>query len=405
MAAPTVVPRGAGALGVAAVALAAELVRSDSVNPGLVPGAAGEREVVELLDRRLGTAGFSTHVVAPPGHADRPSLLAASPAVDAGPTVVLTGHLDTVGVAGMVDPFGARVDADRLHGRGACDMKAGVAALVVAAEELLRRTVPARVVLALVADEEDRSLGTRTVLETLPRLGIRPDVALVGEPTWLARTVSVRGYALVGVTLSGRAAHSSQPGLGVNAVTHLGRLLAAVEERHRHVAAEGGSLLVTVAEGGDSPFVLARSARAVVERRTMPGERSEDALAEVEALLAALRADDPEVDATARLLTARDPWRLDTAGAAAALADALDAALTSSAPAGAAPPDPFAAPYWMEAPLWQAAGVPAVVCGPAGGGLHAAEEWVDLAQVRRYTHAVVESVGVFAGEVDRSGAH
>lgn len=403
MAAPEPVAGAAPALGDEAVALAVELVATDSVNPGLVPGAAGEREVVALLDHRLRTRGFATHVVTPPGHPDRPSLLAVSAPVPGAPTVVLTGHLDTVGVAGVPDPFGARVDAGRLHGRGACDMKAGVAALVVAGEEVVRAHSGVRVVLALVSDEEDRSLGTEALLDALPRLGVRPDVALVGEPTWLARTVSLRGYALVEVTFAGRAAHSSQPELGVDAVAHLGRLLAAVEARHREVATTGGSLLVTVAEGGDSPFVVARSARAVVERRTVPGERAEDALEEVEALLARLRHDDPEVDASARLIGAREAWRLDADGAAATLADALDRALARTAPPGAPAPAPFAAPYWMEAPLWQAAGVPALVCGPAGGGLHAPDEWVDLDQVRRYTGAVVEAVRSLTEGAD--GAH
>ena len=144
-----------------------------------------------------------------------------------------------------------------------------------------------------------------------------PDVAVVGEPTWLALAETLRGYALVEVTLCGRAAHSSQPELGVNAVAHLGRLLTAVEARGRDLPDPGGSLMVTVATGGDSPFVLASSARALVERRTVAGESSADALAEVEALLDDLRAADPSVVATARLVVAREAWRLDTDGPAA----------------------------------------------------------------------------------------
>jgi len=178
---------------------------------------------------------------------------------------VLTGHLDTVGVEGMPHPFTPAVEGDRLTGRGSSDMKGGVAAMVVAAEELVRRAVPGRVVLALVADEEDASLGAEAVLAALPGLGVHPDVAVVGEPTWLALTTSLRGYALVEVTLAGRAAHSSQPELGVNAVAHLGRLLVAVERRDAELREAGASLMATVASGGESPFVLARSARVLVE--------------------------------------------------------------------------------------------------------------------------------------------
>lgn len=373
-------------LGADAVALTAELVSTDSVNPGLVPGAAGEAAVVDLLCRRLATSGFDTHRVTPSGHPDRPSLLAVGPGEPGMPCLVLTGHVDTVGTDGMDAPFTPALDGDRLAGRGSCDMKGGVAALVVAAEELARRSAPVRVVLALVADEEDLSLGTESVLEALPRLGLTPDAALVAEPTWLSRTASLRGYAVAEVTLTGRAAHSSQPEEGVNAVAHLGRLLTAVEERERRVAVSGGSLMVTVASGGESPFVLGRTARAVVERRTVAGEAADCVLAELDELLDGLRAEDPTVDARVRLVVAREAWRLDDAGPSAALAEALDTALAAE---GVEQPPPLDAPYWMEAPLWQAAGVPALVCGPAGGGLHAADEWVDLGQVRRFARALV----------------
>jgi acetylornithine deacetylase len=384
--------RPAAALGEDAVALTNALVAIDSVNPGLVPGAAGESGIIDHLRTRLSHSGFETHVITPIGRDDRPSLVAIGPMGAPGPTVVLTGHVDTVGVEGMADPFLPRIDGDRLEGRGACDMKGGVAAMVVAAEELARSGVAGRVVLALVADEEDESLGTLAVLDALPGLGVAADVAIIGEPTWLALARSLRGYALVEVTLTGRAAHSSQPDLGVNAVTHLGRLLAAVESRGSEIAEGGGSLMVTLASGGESPFVLARTARALVERRTVPGERSDAALAEVEHLLVHLRLQDDTVTSHARLVVAREPWRLDDTGPAAALARDLEQALGDDAVA-----EPFHAPYWMEAPLWQAAGIPTLVCGPAGGGLHAADEWVDLHQVRRYAVALTDAVTRWMG--------
>ena len=386
-----------GALGAAAVELTAELVGIDSVNSGLVPGAYGEAAIVAHLRNRLRSNGFTTHVVTAAGHDDRPSLVAIGPSTRSGPTVLLTGHLDTVGVEGMSDPFTPTVEADRLSGRGASDMKGGLAAMVVAAEELARRGAPGCVVLALVADEEDASLGAEAVLAALPRLGVRPDVAVVGEPTWLAITESLRGYALVEVVLTGCAAHSSQPELGVNAVAHLGRFLVALEQRDAELGAGGASLMATVASGGDSAFVLARSARVMVERRTVPGERSDAAVDEVEQLLADLRASDDTVDGAARLLIAREPWRLDARGPAASLSAALETALGATATEQPVP-QRFHAPYWMEAPLWQAAGIPALVCGPAGGGLHAADEWVDLEQVRRYAVALTAAVASWAAE-------
>jgi acetylornithine deacetylase len=366
-----------------AVALLADLVGIDSVNPALVAGAAGEARVVEHLRARLARSGFAPTVVPAGDSPNRPSLVAVPPGRPGLPTVVLNGHLDTVGVAGMPEPFTPRVAGDCLHGRGAADMKGGLAALVVAAEQLVATGAPVRPVLALVADEEDASRGSEAVIAALPDLGVRPDVCLIAEPTDLALSRSLRGFAVVRVTFPGRAAHSSQAELGVNAVTHLGRLLHAVDERAAAVRAAGGDLMVTVARGGESPFVVPDHAECLVEQRTTPDRSAGEALDEVRALLA------DDWRAEAELVVHRDGWRLDGAGRAADLAARLGAEL------GTGPT--FDAPYWMEAPLWQAV-CPTVVCGPSGGGLHAVDEWVDLRQVRAFVRALTTVLGALASD-------
>jgi len=359
--------------GAEAVALLSELVAVDSVNPGLVPGAAGETRVVELLSERLHGSGFTVTMVPARGHEDRPSLVAVGPGPADRPTVVLNGHLDTVGVAGMADPFTPRVEGDRLYGRGAADMKGGVAAIVAAAEQLVANRARTRPVLALVADEEDASLGSEAVIEALPGLRVRPDACLVAEPTDLALCRSLRGFAVVRVRFAGRAVHSSQAELGVNAVTRLGGLLHAVDQRAPSVRASGGDLMVTWVRGGESAFVVPDRAECLVELRTGPDEASAGALAELESLL------EPEWQAEAELVAHRDGWRQADTGAAAGLAARLAAELGT---AGS-----FDAPYWMEAPLWERL-CPTVVCGPSGGGLHAVDEWVDLGQVRALAGAL-----------------
>jgi acetylornithine deacetylase len=369
------------AVGTATVDLLWELVAIDSVNPGLVPGAAGEAGIVEHLDARLRGAGFTTTVV-PGGDAhDRPSLVAVAPGDPSWPTVVLNGHVDTVGVDGMTEPFVPRVDGERLYGRGAADMKGGVAGLVVAAEALTAAGAPVRPMLALVADEEDASRGSEAVIDALPALGVEPDLCLVAEPTDLALCRSLRGFAVVRVRLPGRAAHSSQAERGVNAVSHLGRVIGAVDEHATGVRAAGGDLMVTVARGGRSAFVVPDHAECLVEVRTTPGQDSSWAADEVRALL------DPAWRASADLVMHRDGWRLDADGPAADLADRLGSALGTGAT--------FDAPYWLEAPLWQAV-CPTLVCGPSGGGLHAVDEWVDLTQVRRFAAALVDVLSTHA---------
>lgn len=362
----------------AVVDLLTELVSIDSVNPGLVPGAAGESAAVAMLRDRLDRAGFETHIVVPDGHPNRPSLVAIGPERAGARTVVFNGHLDTVGIEGMPNALTPRIDGDRLYGRGAADMKGGVAALVVAAEHLVATGAPVRPVLALVADEEDASLGSEAVIAALPNFNIHPDVCLIAEPTGLALCRSLRGFGVARVTFPGRAAHSSQAEQGVNAVTHLGRFLEAVDRHapsHREV---GGDLMVTLARGGSSAFVVPDSAECLLELRTLPEGRGSDVVAIANSLL------HPEWNARVDHVASRDGWRIDATGAAATLADALGTALGTTID--------FDAPYWMEAPLWQQV-CPTVICGPTGDGLHSIDEWVDLDQVRRFTHALVEVLG------------
>ena len=280
----------------------------------------------------------------------------------------------------MDEPFSARIDGDRMYGRGTCDMKAGVAAMVVAAEHAAAAGTRGDVVLALVADEEHGSLGTSAVLEQLA--GRLPDACVVGEPTWLDLIVAHRGFAVVEVELRGRAAHSSRPQDGVNAVAHLGRLLAAVEAAGSELAEppRPASLMATVARGGDAPFVLPASARAVIERRTLPGEPSAGGLREVEAIVAAARArrDVPRDDGARRVGD----------GPATRRSQRLVALLGRATPRRRAVLDGVGA-------VGGARGVPTVVCGPAGGGLHTDVEWVELSQLRAYTSALTELVGAF----------
>lgn len=360
------------------VTLLSELVAIDSTNPGLVRGAAGEAAIVDHLATRLADSGFAPTVVPTPGHVGRPSLVAVPASDMPGRTVVLNGHLDTVGVAGMPQPFTPRVEGERLYGRGAADMKGGVAALVVAAERLVARAGSVRPVLALVADEEDANLGSEAVIAALPELDVRPDACLIAEPTGTDLCRSLRGFAVVKVSFVGRASHTSQAELGVNATTHLGRFLHAVDQRAPAIRNTGGDLMVTVARSGESPFVVPDRAECLVELRTPPDQPAVSALAEVRSLL------DPGWRATAELVAHRDGWRPDELGEAAELADRLGKEL------GTTPT--FDAPYWMEAPLWQQV-CPTLICGPSGGGLHAVDEWVDLRQVRSFAHALEVVLG------------
>lgn len=388
----------------AVVDLTVALVAIDSVSPSLVPGSAGESRIASYLADRLTAAGYAVRFVDAPSDPRRVSLVAERTGSRPGRTVVLNGHLDTVGVEGMPQPFDARVASGRLYGRGTSDMKGGVAGLVIAAEQLAAADAPGTVIVALVADEEDASVGAEAVLDDLRDRGVTMDVCLVAEPTWLDLAAAHRGYAVIDVSLRGRAAHSSQPEEGVDAIRALGGVLGAVADADRslrheptHPLLSYGSLMATVVRGGSATFSVAATADLSVERRILPGESSAAALDEVRALVDPIVAATPGLESALTLTHAREAWQLDEEGPAAELAGMLSAALPA---AGASAPDRVGAPYWMESALWQAAGVPTVVCGPAGGGLHAVDEWVDLDQLRRFPVAVTDAVGRFLAGSD-----
>lgn len=356
--------------------LTAELVRIPSVNPALDPSGTGETAIAEYVASWCSSRGLEVQWLEPrPG---RPSVIVRADGTAEGPTLLLNAHLDTVGVAGMDAPFEPRPIDGRLHGRGAVDMKASLAACLRVVEQAGRSDLRGTVVLTAVADEEHDSIGTRAALEVVPHA----DLAVVTEPTDLALHVAHRGFAVVDVAFEGRASHTSRPEQGVNALTHLARLLTQVEEADgrlrdapAHPLLGHGSWQAVLARGGQELFTTPAAAHASLERRTLPGETAETAANEVTAMVEQLRRVDPALRATVRTGVTRDPFETDVDGPAVRSVVRAAQAVTGRRP------DLAGAPYWTDAALLAATGVPTVLYGPVGGGLHRSDEWVDLASV------------------------
>src|SRR5919197_4387107 len=203
------------------VELVSKLVAIDSVNPSLVPGGAGEREIAAFVTEWARDAGLRAEVLE--GTPGRPSVLVRAPGAGGGRTLLLCGHCDTVTVEGMREPHTPRIDGDRLYGRGAYDMKAGLAAALVAAREAARLGLAGDVVVAAVADEEHASLGVQEALRA-----VTADAAIVTEPTELEIVVAHKGFVWAEIEVTGRAAHGSRPDLGVDAIVKTGPILTAL---------------------------------------------------------------------------------------------------------------------------------------------------------------------------------
>jgi len=363
--------------------LLGDLVAIDSVNPSLVEGGAGESRIAGFVADWARAAGLEATLLEETPR--RPSVIVRARGSGGGRTLLLCGHIDTVNVEGMDDPHALRIDGDRAYGRGAYDMKAGVAAALIAARDALALGLAGDVVVAAVADEEHASLGVQEALRS-----VAADGAIVTEPTEMELVVAHKGFVWIEIEVQGRSAHGSRPHLGVDAIVKMGPILselgaldAALGARTRPLLGRG-SVHASVIEGGVE--LSSYPGRCVVglERRTLPGETAQDIEAEIEALLERCRAADPELVASQRTLLVREPFEVDQDGEFVAVVN--DAAIATL---GEAPPIAGAS-YWADAAFIAAAGIPTVMFGPSGEGAHAIEEWVSLSDTASVTKVLIE---------------
>jgi acetylornithine deacetylase len=341
-----------------ALALARTLVATPSVNPSLDPSGQGEAEIAELVAGWLRSWGFEVDLVeALPG---RPSVLARLTRGE-GRSLILSGHLDTVGVEGMeFDPFDPVVESGRLRGRGSADMKGGVAAALAAARDVAVSGFNGTLIVALSADEEEAAEGCRRLVGD----GLKADAAIVCEPTGLAIMPAHKGFSWIQVDFRGQAAHGSRPESGVDAIRHAGLLLARLDDlegtlgtRKAHPLLGHGSIHAGTIQGGTAPSVYPASCRLTLERRTLPGEGVPAVLSEVEYLLAELRSDEPALDAELEV-------RLHRAGSEVPRDHALVTSLSSALEACGEEPRIEGMSAWVEAAVLNQAGTPAVCFGP-----------------------------------------
>jgi acetylornithine deacetylase len=358
------------------IRLLRDLVAIDSVNPSLVPGAAGEAGAGAVVAAALRSAHLDVEVTeAAPG---RPNVVGVLEGRKPGRSLMLCGHTDTVGVAGMAAPFDPVVREGRLYGRGAQDMKGGIAAIIGAARRLSEGNgLPAgRLIIAAVADEEYASLGAEALVSRW-----QADAAVVTEPTDLVIATGHRGFTWMEIVSEGVAAHGSRPRDGRDAIIHMGRILVRLEKldrelqgREPHAVMGTASLHASLITGGRELSTYPDRCELKLERRSITGETGVAALAEVERILADLRAEDPDLRASAHLLFDRLPYETP---ANHYLIAALEGLLRKAGRL----PGRGGTSFWTDAAVLGHAGIPSVIFGPGGAGLHSAEEYVLLEEV------------------------
>jgi len=363
------------------------LVQINSINPTLVPGVPGEREISIFIAASLQSSGLEVDRFEPePG---RISVVGRLRGTGGGRSLMFNAHCDTVDVAGMAEPFSGALRDGKIYGRGSYDMKGSLAAQMAAARAVAGARVQLRgdVLVAAVADEEYGSLGTADLVQH-----VKVDGAIVTEPTALEVCLAHKGYLWIEVEVTGRAAHGSKFNLGIDANMKMGQFLAKLSDLERdlrtrkpHPLVGPPSLHAAILRGGAGLSTYAPSSTLQIERRTVPGETESQAVAEIQSIANKLASEDPDFHATVRPFFVRDPFEV---APSAAIVQSLDRAIAKvrGKPAAHIGDTP-----WMDSALLQAAGVETVVCGTTGAGAHANEEWVELESVYKLAEILAEA--------------
>ena len=371
--------------------LLADLVSIDSINPDLVPGAAGEGTIARYVADWLEQTGIPVTIdEAAPG---RPNVVGIVRGTGGGKTLMLNAHMDTVGVAGMAAPLTPRVEGNRLYGRGAFDMKGSLAACMVAAQRAKALQLRGDVILTAVVDEEYASIGTASIAQKW-----RADAAIVTEPTGLNLCIAHRGFVWLEVETHGVAAHGSRPELGVDAIAKMGHVLVGLEALDKALRANpthpllySGSLHASLIGGGQELSSYPARCLLSVERRTIPGETPAIVEAQIQAILDRCAAADPHFKGSVRTTLVREAFEIERD---APIVQLLQQQIRHQI---GHEPRIYGDTPWMDTAILAEVSIPAVIFGPTGAGAHAVEEWVDLESVAQCADVLTATIAAFCG--------
>ena len=355
-----------------------KLVRINSVNPSLVEGAPGESEIAAYVADYIQEIGLKTKIEdVKPG---RTNVVGFLKGTGGGPALMLNGHMDTVGIDYMeIDPLDPVVKDGRLYGRGSCDMKGGLAAILSAVKAIVDSGVELRgdLVVAGVCDEEYASIGTERLMEE-----VKVDAAVVGESTELQVLVAHKGFAWIDVETRGVAAHGSLPNVGVDAIAKMGKVLVGIEglqegplQRKRHDLVGSPSIHASIIQGGRELSTYPDYCKLQVERRMIPGETAEDVDAEMRKLLASLAKKDSKFKGAYRITFVRGPMEVPSDSEICRILHGSAREVTGYEPLF------IGGGGWLDTEIIWKHGTPAVAFGPTGSGAHAAVEYVELDSV------------------------
>jgi acetylornithine deacetylase len=356
------------------------LISIESINPSLVDSGSGESKIAEYIGGSLEKLGLETsYQTIDNGRLNVIGVLQGS---GEGQSLMLNGHTDTVGITGMeIEPLKPVYEDGKVYGRGALDMKGGLAAMLAIGEAIVRSKLPIRgdLIFAFVADEEYGSRGTEELIKQFTA-----DAAIVTEPTGLRLVLAHRGFAWARISVRGKAVHGSLHEEGVDAIVKAGKVLVALGELDQsfkrgrnHPLLERASVHASLIEGGSELSTYPASCEMKLERRTIPGESREHVVEELENLLRSVREQDSDFEATSEVFFDRPC--LETKRDA----PIVQKIISSCEKITRKTPELIGALWWTDAALLSKAGIPSVLFGSSGEGAHAPVEYVDFASLSK----------------------
>lgn len=372
-----------------------ELIRIESTNPSLVEGGKGEREISEFIGNYLRNRGLM--VFTQEVNSERKNVIGVLKGKGGGRTLLLNGHMDTVGVEGMdIEPFIPRFENGKVFGRGSLDMKAGLAGMLVVVDTILKKNLELKgdLILSFVVDEEFESIGTEMLVKK-----IKADSAIVCEPTNLKIGIAHKGFSWIKVEIFGKSAHGSCPEEGVDAIVKAGKFLWGMENFSknflsikRHELLGSPSIHASLIKGGKELSTYPDYCEIKLERRTIPGESYDEVRKEMDEIFKSVSKDDMNFRGKFEIFFSR-PF----------LVISQKEEIVKSLSSGykfftGEEPQYTGLSFWTDGAILAEHGIPSVVFGPSGSGLHSSVEYVNFKSVIIFSEVLTHTVVKFCGE-------
>jgi acetylornithine deacetylase len=365
-----------------------DLIKINSVNPSLSSKGAGEEEIAFFIGNFLKDLGLQVEYQSL--DKNRFNVIGILKG-NGGKSLMLNGHTDTVSIDGMeIKPFEPILKEGKVYGRGAYDMKGGVAAMIMAVKSIIEVGVKLNgdVILACVADEEYASIGTEALVKEYSA-----DAAIITEPSELNITIAHKGFAWTKVEVFGKAAHGSLPDKGIDAIVKAGKVLTEIDNlgktrlpQKKHPLLGSPSIHASFINGGKEISTYPDYCKIELERRILPGEDRKTIDEEIRQLIETIKSGDDQFNADYDVYFYRPPLEVSKEEAIVqCLSNAYQSLFKKK-------PEYTAVSGWMDSAILADAGIPTVIFGPAGEGAHAAVEYIDLDSVITSTKVLAAAI-------------